>query len=144
MNISWMRSSTQMILNLPKSSSIMLLSVRGVRLCSTLPKHFLYNRSQIFLRLGCPRTIYGSTSRSMLTKALLSLIKTLLLICLNRSSYNTFFTRGLTPLIPSILMTKASLAYLGRKSFWTSLLCTSTEFHPSPSANTPSHIARHA
>ena len=41
MNISWMRSSKQMIPKLLKSSSIMLLSVRGVRLCSTLPKPFL-------------------------------------------------------------------------------------------------------
>ena len=53
--------------------------------------------------------MYGSTVSSMLTEVLVSFTKVPLKICERRRSCNTFQTFVLTPLMPLILMTTASL-----------------------------------
>lgn len=109
--------------------------------------------------------MYGSTRRSMLIVALLSLMNTPLLICLKRSSWRIFRTRGLTPLIlweeytqsnNSAQMTSALIftplfwrqrptwTHQGCRSSWPSWPRASAESHPSPFDGTPSHTAQHA
>merc|ERR1719336_1570679 len=110
-----MRSSTQMMPNLPSFSSMMSLDVMAVRHPSFLTKPRLYTNSRTDLRLGVPQVMWGSQILSMLMVALLSLTKTPLLICRRRKSWRAFLTLGATWLTPRMRMTKA---YLSSPETW--------------------------
>ena len=75
---------------------------------TTLVDQFIY-----WLQVRVPHAIYGSTIHSMFIEALLSLTKVPLKIWQRWRSCSTFQTFGLTPLMPLILMTNASLGSAG-------------------------------
>merc|ERR1712168_707865 len=110
-----MRSSTQMMPNRPRLSSMMSLEVMAVRQPSFLTKPRLYTNSRTDLRVGVPQVMWGSQILSMLMVALFSLTKTPLLICLRRKSWRAFLTLGATWFTPRIRMTKA---YLSSPETW--------------------------
>merc|ERR1719384_2240800 len=102
-----MRSSTQMMPNRPRLSSMMSLEVMAVRQPSFLTNPRLYTNSRTDLRVGVPQVMWGSQILSMLMVALFSLTKTPLLICRRRKSWRAFLTLGATWLTPRMRMTKA-------------------------------------
>ena len=89
-----------------------------------------------WLQVWVPPVMYGSTILSMLIETLLSFTKVPLKIWQRRRSCNTLQTFGLTPLIPLILVTNASLGSTGTLMFHVS----SFSWHPSHSNLNSVHL----
>merc|ERR1712071_3890 len=74
----------------------MSLLVREMRRPRTLACPLLLTRSRTLFKLGYPQVMYGSQILSILVVALLSLMKTPLLIWSRRKSFRVLRTLGLT------------------------------------------------